>query len=55
MQNFQNVAYKADNFSYRTVPGKVFVPVEQQMVSYQNIDIPDLAELEIEGEVIVIV
>lgn len=46
-----------DNFSYRIIDTSIykFVPVEQQMISYQNIDIEDTGELDIEGEVIIIV
>jgi hypothetical protein len=44
---------KRDNFSYQDVD-YVFVPLRQQMVSYQEIRVDDGGELDIEGEVVVI-
>ncbi len=45
-----------DNFSYRIVQSGVIrlIPLEQQMLSYQEIEIQDTGELEIEGEVVII-
>jgi len=46
-----------DNFSYRIVQSGLVrtVPFEQQMVVYQEVSIEDTGELEIDGEVVIVV
>lgn len=44
------------NFSYRQITPDLLVsiPVEQQMLSYQDVTIEDTGELEILGELVII-
>jgi hypothetical protein len=45
-----------ENFSYRDIiPTKiVFIPFEQQMISYQEVAIQDTGEIDIEGELVIL-
>lgn len=46
-----------DNFGYQDINSTIYklVPSEQQMVVYQELRVNDTGELDIEGEVIIIV
>jgi len=52
----KRAAVAIDNFSYRIIDSTLYkmVPSSQQMIVYQEVQVEDTGELDIEGEVVII-